>query len=354
MIQTPVLKLKHSEREYFVSRIRSGVYVIKYGDLRLKILQPTIEEELELNEIYLEAYASAANDGIKTEDEMTEWMLQRGLWTDEEENKISLINKDIDRLKKEIFNARINHQLRETIRMYLRTAESSVAKLKEKKALYYSNTCEGIASNEKIFAFLKNNTFHNGEKYDFFEKGPSLEFIFANYFSQILPEKTVRYLARTEPWRSFWLLNESNTINLFNKNGRELSIDQRNILVWSKMYDNVYESMETPPDSVIEDDDMLDGWFIIQKEKADKRKLENEIESMLPKNGKGDDIFLMANSKQDVDKIHSMNSIHAKTIKQQREKLIEQRGVVDQADFADEKLKISNMAKEQFKSNFRR
>ena len=353
MIQTPALDLKHSEREYFVSRIRAGIYTVKWNNLKLKVLQPNTEEELELNEIYTQAYDEAVNDGIKTEDQMVDWMIETGLWSKEQDDKIEQIKKDVDRLKKEIFNARLNHQLKETIRAYLRKAESAMSALKEKRALYYSNTCEGIATNEKIFAFLSKNTYFDNKPHDF-SNGPSLDVIFNAYFSQILPEKTVRYLARNEPWRSIWILKDIGGINLFTNHGRELSIDQRNILVWSKMYDNVHESLDAPSDSVIEDDDMLDGWFIIQKEKSDKRKLENEIDGLIPKNKNADDVFLMANSKEDVDKIHSMNSTHARVVKQQRENLIKEQGVVNQIEFADEKLKITNMAKEQFKSNFRR
>lgn len=353
MTQTPVLKLKHSEREYFVSKIRSGIYIVNFNGFKFKILQPTIEQEFELNEIYAQSYAKCIDDGIKTEDEMLEWMIDHKLWSKAEDEKIEQINKDIDKLKKEIYNAKTNYNLRETLRAYLRTAESAMVKLKEKKNIYFANTCEGIATSEKVYAFLNTNTFLNGKPHDF-QNSPSFDYISTSYFSQILPEKIVRYLARNEPWRSFWLLNGSNTIDLFTKNGRELSIDQRNILVWSKMYDNVFESMETPPDFVVEDDDMLDGWFIVQREKAEQRKAENEIDKINSKHANADEVFLMANSKQDIERINSMNSTHAKVIKQQRDKLIEQKGEVQQHEFTDEKLKIGTMAKEQFKSNFRR
>lgn len=353
MTQTPVLKLKPSEREYFVSRIRSGIYIVNFNGFKLKILQPTIEQEFEFNDIYMQAYQKAANDDIKTEDEMIEWMMGHGLWSTEEDDKIEQIKKDADKLKKEIYNAKTNYHLRETLRVYLRTAESAIGKLREKRGAYFANTCEGIATSEKLYAFLMANTYLNGQPHDF-KNGPSFDYLSTSYYTQILSEKMIRYLARTEPWRSFWLLNGSNTIDLFIKNGRELSIDQRNILVWSKMYDNVYESMEVPPDFVIEDDDMLDGWFIVQREKAEQRKVENEIDQISAKHSNADEVFLMANSTEDINRIHSMNSTHAKIVKKQRENLISQKGEVAQHEFLDEKLKIGTMAKEKFKSNFRR
>jgi len=62
--------MKQHEREYFISRIRSGIYKIKKNGLELKIYQPSIEQQCDLNEIYAEAYYEALNDDVKTEDEM--------------------------------------------------------------------------------------------------------------------------------------------------------------------------------------------------------------------------------------------------------------------------------------------
>lgn len=352
-IQTPVLKLKPSEREYFVSRIRSGIYKVKINSLNLKIVQPTIEQELELNETYMEAYQLALSDDFRTEDQMLLWMREKDLWKDEDDKKIEGLNKDLEKLKVEIFNAKTNDKLKETIRMYLRAGESQLNKMYEKKNSYYSNTCEGVASAEKTYAFLRACTLLNGQVFDF--EAASIDSVLSLYYSQILPEAHVRYLARTEPWRSLWVLNELKTFNLFNNTGKELSIDQRNLLIWSRMYDNVHESMDCPSEDIIEDDDMLDGWFIVQKQKRDKDKAEAELEASM-KNSKiknSPEVFMVAKSEKDIKKIESMNDVNAQMIKKEREKLIENKGEVSQLEFKDEKLRLGNMAREQFKDKFR-
>ena len=61
---------------------------------------------------------------------------------------------------------------------------------------------------------------------------------------------------------------------------REMTFDQRNICVWSRMYDNVQESHECPSEDVLNDDDLLDGWFIIQRKKQEHDKLVSEVEGM--------------------------------------------------------------------------
>ena len=89
------------EREYFVSRIRSGVYHIKLDDgIRVRILTPTIEEEFISNEIYMDLFDEARSDGIFTNDEMLDWMINKNLWTTEKEEKIDSIKKDIEKKSK--------------------------------------------------------------------------------------------------------------------------------------------------------------------------------------------------------------------------------------------------------------
>ena len=58
--------MKQHEREYFISRIRSGVYIINDQDLKLKlkIYAPTIEGDPELCEVYNSAYAEAFEEGV--------------------------------------------------------------------------------------------------------------------------------------------------------------------------------------------------------------------------------------------------------------------------------------------------
>jgi len=347
--------MKQHEREYFVSRIRCGFYTLKEDGFNLKIYMPTPEDEYEINQVYIDAYEKALDDDFKTEDEMFEWMKSKELWTEKDEQKIEGLKKDIERLKVEIFNARNNEKLKETIRMYLRAGERQLSQQYEKKNIYQINTCEGIAILEKSVAFLKKCTFLNGELYDF--NSLSADYILNKYYSIILNDSQIRNLARNEPWRSLWLLNDSKAIDLFNNKGRALSVDQRNILIWSSMYDNVQESLDCPAEDIINDDDMLDGWFIIQKKKREKERAEAEMESSIqnPKIKNSTELFFVANSEKDIERIESMNDIGSRIVKQQRLNTIKQKGgVAEQTDFFDEKLKLTQKSNESYRNIMRR
>lgn len=346
--------MKQHEREYFVSRIRSGFYNIKDGNLKLKILTPTLEQEFELHETYQEAYEKAIIEQFMTEDEMLLWMKEREIWTDEDDKKVEGLKQDIEKLKVEIFNARNNEVLRDKIRIYLRAGERQLIKQIEKRNSFQANTCEGIASIEKLYAFLKKCTYNNNQLFEF--QDTNIEYILYLYHELLLPENKIRDLARNEPWRSFWILNESNTFKLFFNNDRELSTDQKHILIWSQMYDNVQESMDCPSEDVINDDDMLDGWFILQKRKRDKDRAEAELGDSTnnEKIKNAGEIFMMAGSNKDAQRINNMNDIGGKIIKQQRFATIHQKGEASQLDFQDEKLKLIQQSNQMFKDKFRR
>lgn len=346
--------MKQHEREYFISRVRSGIYTLKINGLTLKIYQPTIEEEFEINQVFQESYYQAIEDDFMTEEQAFQFMIERGLWEDEDDKKIEGLKKDIERLKVEIYNARNNDSLKEHIRMYLRAGEKQLRKQNEKKAMFYTNTCEGLAILEKSFAFLKRCTYLNGALFDF--ESVNIEDVLNSYYSMILPESTVRELARNEPWRSLWALNQSNSFDLFSNKSRELSPDQKSLLIWSKMYDNVGESLEAPSEDVINDDDMLDGWFIVQRKKREKQQAESELDNTV-KNEKiknADEVFIVAGSNKDAKRINNMNDTHSQVVKKQRENLIKQKGNVSQSEFQDEKIKVTSQSTQMFKDKFRR
>ena len=346
--------MKQYEREYFVSRIRSGIYIVKHSDLKLKVMSPTLEDEFEANQIYMETYYRSMQDGIKTLDEMQEWMKDKGLWTDDDDEREEGLKKDLDRLRIEIYKARNNESNRETIRKYIRAGEEQQLEHLSKKYLYQENTCEGLAMVDKTCELIRLSTYFGKELFDFSSLEPRVIWNAVN--KQLCKEKDLREMARSEPWRTTWILQSSGGFKLFHNHDRELTTEQKNLLVWSKMYDNIQESMDCPSDDVIEDDDMLDGWFLIQKQKREQEKAEAEFDKTMnnPKLSDVDDIFLMAGSKQDAEHIDNMNTTHGKMVKKERAAAIKHKGSVEQHEFRDEQLRARRQSNQQFKDKFGR
>jgi hypothetical protein len=124
---------------------------------------------------------------------------------------------------------------------------------------------------------------------------------------------------------------------IYNKAGNSiftnnpLSIEQQILIQWSSLYDNIAECPEAPPEDVIDDDDALDGWLIIQKRNRDKNKINN----LNQKKEEGDEIFKIVDSIEDAQKVKNMNNPHGLGVINSRLKQIQKQGIVKDIEFAD-------------------
>tara|TARA_R110002020_G_scaffold103752_17_gene243198 strand:+ start:4483 stop:5472 length:990 start_codon:yes stop_codon:yes gene_type:complete len=329
------------------------VFILR-GEITLHVYAPKVEDEHEACHVYNEAYAKAYDEGIMTTDETLEWMVSKELWKEEDEERISGLQEDLEHLRVEIFNNRENEGLAEEIRKGIRKGEEQLKEQIDKKGEFIGNTCEGIASIEKARYQIRTCTYLNGGVYDFSSIGID-EVLSANNRA-ILKEGDVRDLALNEPWKVAWYMKDVQGYTLFPADGRELTPDQKNLVIWSKMYDNVSESMESPPDDVVKDHDMLDGWFIVQRKKREKDKAEKEFDGKLgnDKISGADEVFVMAKGKKHRKNIHEMNDATAKMHKKQRSRKIHSKGSAGQDDFMDVKLNRQQASHEQYKDKFRR
>ena len=63
--------------------------------------------------------------------------------------------------------------------------------------------------------------------------------------------------------------------------------------MYSKLYDGAYEHPECPEDSVIQDDDMFDGWMIFQRRKREKSKTAKQVDSVIgAKQREAEELFI--------------------------------------------------------------
>jgi hypothetical protein len=198
-------------------------------------------------------------------------------------------------------------------------------------------------------ATIKNNKAYDFEKY-------SLDFVLSQWHQSILSEHDIRELVLNDPWRSLWNIRENAKIILFRDLDKfELTHNQKHILVWSQIYDNIQESPEAPQDSVIKDHDMLDGWFISQNKKRAREKSQSEFDNSTSEKIKNaSEVFVMAKTGEDVQRINQMNDKQGTAIRNQRSALIKEKGTVEQHQFKDEIIDQTQRQNNMFRDKFRR
>lgn len=348
--------MKHHEREFFVSMIRFGGIYIEKDSMRLLVKPLTIDQSYQAAIVYNNAYEQAIVDEIMSEEEITEWMMENDLWTYNDDKKTEGFTKDLERLKIEIYNNRNDKKLKERIRLYIRAGEKQLSEHLRNKSIFYQNSREGYALSEKISWIVKNTTYLDSKLYDF--KDISLSYVIDEWQSSVLSESIIRELAREEPWKSLWSIKGNSSKKLFsNDDNQELTLNQKNLLIWSQIYDNIQESVDCPNDDVIKDDDLLDGWFLIQAKKRQKERLEKEFETGT-KNEKiksAGEVYMIVdpNDKEAIEKVDAMNDTVAKLIKKQRFEVINQKNGAYQHDFPDEKQKMQMQITNQMRNNIK-
>jgi hypothetical protein len=152
-------------------------------------------------------------------------------------------------------------------------------------------------------------------------------------FSVIL----LRELAKTEPWRSQWAVGKPNPFIGF------LTNERTTLATYSRLYDDIRQrtSNDRPPDEVIDDDDMLDGWMIKERRKHEQDQADRK-EKREKKFDDGREIFIMAKTQAEADAIYNKNNPTVRgNIKRRFDALMEHGTLKDHElpDVAD-KLKV--------------
>ena len=330
-------------KSYLIERILYGKVVLKLGDNSIYISPPSLEDKLSAEEIYQEKLQEARWDGMLDSDDLLYYLVYKKLWSTEEETKLTQIDKDMDEIKYKMFSLKFKSEERKNGRKYLDIARKEKERLVSKKHQYDHATCEGYAQGCKFRYLLEKCV--DGDY--------PIDKIITLYYKAKLTDITYRELARTEPWRSYWSTSKN---DVFGKPSAFLTEEQRSLIVWSQMYDSIYKSPECPHETVIEDDDLLDGWLIHQRKERDKDALKSDADSITgnQKIKNAQEVFVMTTgSKEDITKVESLNDPMAKIKKMQRQAYLQKYGEVKESDMPDTKqnllMQYNRMLKERNK-----
>lgn len=248
------------------------------------------------------------------------------IWYDEDDNSLKDTFKKLDNAKLALYNNRLNNKKILEYKKNIIELKNSITKMQQRKNSLNYLTLEEYANIKKNEYIFLNSIYSTDTNELFFSTEPanvchsifdSMVSEISNYFISIEDYKSI---ARSEYWKGIW---SGNKYNVFNKAACDLTDEQKSLINISIMYDRILEHPESPDEQVIEDDDMLDGWMIYQKNKIEASKKENNSKNFTSKHEKAQEIFIVGD-KEDVDSIYSMNSYENKNIIKQRSRFIAQ------------------------------
>lgn len=329
------------------------LYRIIQGRLRFSRLDPVLyihEPSPEIIEesfdIYEKTYEESYLKGLYIKKELKEVLFDNEMWSPLDDREAEKITPQIEDLKVEAFQNHINPKKLSGIKANLRFMERTQNKLKSKIMQLDHISCEGVSEFARsIWVLSKTIKLANGEPYSL--DRCSLYSILSFYNDSSIKVSEFRKVARSDIFRGMWTLAKKGS-DLFGDKACRLTRDQSALCSFASMYDNVNENPERPSEKVIEDDDCLDGWFIVQKRKYEGEKKKREVESMLTnsKIANSQEVFLMADSAEAAKNINDMNTAHAKNIINNRNSQIEKEGSVKLTELTDIKQDITTQARQ--------
>ena len=343
--------MEFAERELLVARIISGCVRIRLRDKKGKedfflLKNPDRYQRYVAQEIYQEALRDAQLNGLFEEDELLLYLAEEGLWSDEEETKLKELEKNVDELKVKLYELQFKTNEKKLTRKLLDITREEISTLWERRHKFDTHTCVGTASLARLryliaasLAYPNGQSVFHGEA-DFWSGDSTFGEILDEYTRTRLTEPQVRELARTEPWRSYWAARKEEG-SLFGLPAVDLTEEQKGLVTWSIIYENAPQHPEAPSAEVLEDDDIFDGWLIIQRRKREQ-EMKKGADALITneKIRNSEEIFIMADTIEDARKIDELNALGARVLKQKRMNLIKKRGSVDETDMPDSQLKI--------------
>lgn len=332
--------MHYSERESIVNKIVSGITICSYNDIPVIVTEPSLQDKVKANALYHKEYRAAELSGVKKEDELLAILMKTGVWTKAEEDELNRIPKGIEDLKVELYSNYFQYKRSEGVKKSLASLKHIEVQLLRKREEYKSSTCEGIALSVKNRFLICSSTktmeggnFFIGSLDDY--DHDSVDIFIQDYFNQKVNDELIREVSKHEPWRSVWTAGKYEG-SIFGKPASLLSQEQKMIVIWSKIYDSIYESPECPPEKVLEDDDCLDGWMIINARKREQERQSEHGYKPGDKFAKHDEVFIMTDDDEEGRRrVEQMNSPSALFRKQQRMTALSKSGTIEEQHMPD-------------------
>lgn len=346
--------MNDAEIELLLYRIFSGRLFFYYKNEKYELRSPDIKTRYEAQLLYNSIINDEKYNEWLREENLEKILISLGLWTTDTSVIIKSLNKRIDDTKVSLYQQRSFKDKVVANRKSLDSYSKQLSTIFNKKQEMFSHTLEGYASSIKNEYIICNTLFKDEVKvFNIDLKNDQNSYtLFNNLISEInnhvIEPSQFKKLARHSLWRSFWNCNKQ---NIFSGSCENWTFDQRTLVSMSRMYDNIHEHPECPDDEILEDDDMLDGWMILERRKVDAKKKQQKVDNLNPKLQNAQEVFLMASDTNETEEILSMNSQESLMKLRQRSAYLDQSGTATDAELPDVRMDLrarsTEMARQQ-------
>lgn len=314
-----------------LNRILSRYLRIKIsGQIFLLEQNPSWDLLQEADDLYLEIVDRGRFSGVPPISDAPTLCIREGLLDSDWKKQVDKMSAALDNTLVSLYQnredpkqVRANRSRIAGMRQALNDVTSIIFKME-------SLTIEGAAEDARQEFILTNTVFDSNFKPA--KNKVSYDVLRMHYSKRIPKTEDIREAARSPEWRIAWSAKKQDVFPAMPLNSIQMKLAN-----FTQFYDNVQKSEDPPPQSVIDDDDMLDGWVIWSS------KSEDEKQKLSPKVARHSEQFIMVNNQEEANEIFNQNSPQAKAKMKTRQSQLERRGAVQHADFLDVRVDAANV-----------
>ncbi len=256
------------KEEFYISLIGEafdGYTENRLGDKTVYIKHVNIRDQRYLHKYYEKYKNKALSKGVETEENRIKHVLKEGLWEEKDDMKIQSLDLEITNLKKTV-NQLILASQREQYRDTINEKTEELISLKSKRKEVIGKTAEDYAtarSGDELLRFLlfkdkdlKENLFTE-EEFDELEAWEisALSEMHSDIQSRLNDETIQKAVLR--PFFSMYLSLCEDAYGFYQKPVTELTIYQLRVVLFGKMFFNIFQFTEDIPDNIRDDPEKL-------------------------------------------------------------------------------------------------
>lgn len=335
----------------YINSLISGIVIFKIGREYIYVKPASAEDKTFADFFSQEQYDDALIDGIWTQLDAENHLIEMGYWSKDDNKILEEIENNVDNMKADYFNHFYNSTTKTYIEKNINKQNKRYQELYNKKYTFYDKTCEYLKRYSFLSYLLQKNSFlQNG---DLASKYYSIQILYNKYTSTTNElNENIRKITKTNEWKNRWF---SLKHDIFENELSSLTDCQLSIVSWSNYYDSIYQSMDKPEDSIIEDDIALDGWSIVQRRKRKEEEKKRNAEKMLPeKMQNAGEIFIPAKNAKEVSDIMSLNDGYGISKIKSLRKDLQENGVISESELTSTRQELQMKSIQMAKENRRR
>lgn len=253
--------MESSKRRRIFRDIVRGYSTTEINDEQVFIKHLTPHDQVELEEIEERYFNQAKKRGVPTEKEMLDYLKKEDQWVDADEEYINAKKLYIENLKKALRKLMLQKDIDRQKKIIEKETQLLKAKLLEKFNLV-GNTCERYAKDRSndfymIKSFFKDkglsqplfpeDVFDELEDYDIKNVIHKYNSIFQGF-----DEENVQYTI-LEDFYNPYLSFAEDSMQFYGKPFCELTYNQIKLIVYTRMFKNIFDHNENIPEAIMKD-----------------------------------------------------------------------------------------------------